>query len=99
MDRLTRKTIRTIRISSLFGYKGSLFWLIFFLILWLPIGILLLVKNLIRHKNHKKYYLEYSGSWKWIFFWGLVFCPIAFISLVFKGTSLVEEEVVTILEE
>jgi len=92
-----RKTMRTVKISSnSFKYRGSIFWLVFFLVIFCPIGILLLIRNLARLKNSTTSYLEYAGSWKWVFFWGVFFFPIAFILLFFNGLSLIEEQRETI---
>ena len=88
-----KRTVQTVKISSdSFKYRGSIFWLIFFLILFFPIAIILLIRNLARIKNDTTYYVEYSGSWKWVFFWGVLFFPIAFILLFFNGLSLIEEQ-------
>ncbi|MBP9752654.1 MAG: hypothetical protein KBD31_02450 [Proteobacteria bacterium] len=75
-----------------YGYRGSFFWLIVFFILFFPIGILLLMRNTVKRKDGKIYFLEYQRSWKWIFFWGIVFFPIAFFLFIFNGISFVEED-------
>lgn len=92
MDKIKR-TVRTVKISSdAFKYRGSIFWLVCFLVIFCPIGILLLIRNLARIKNNTTSYLEYAGSWKWVFFWAIFFFPVAFILLFFNGLSLIEEQ-------
>ncbi|PIZ32490.1 MAG: hypothetical protein COY39_05315 [Alphaproteobacteria bacterium CG_4_10_14_0_8_um_filter_37_21] len=92
-----KRTARTVKMSSSsFKYRGSVFWLIFFLIIFFPIGLVLLMKNLARVKTSTTSYLEYGGSWKWVFFWAIFFFPIAFILLFFNGLSLIEEQCETI---
>ena len=92
MDKIKR-TVRTVKMSSdSFKYRGSIFWLVFFLVIFCPIGMLLLIRNLARIKNNTTSYLEYAGNWKWVFFWAIFFFPIAFILLFFNGLSLIEEQ-------
>jgi len=67
------------------------------LIIWLPVGILFLLKNASFAKDNSRFYLYYHGSWGWLFFWGIVFFPIAVIFFLIKGFDVIEEE--TTLEE
>jgi len=92
-----KRVIRTTKIYCPRWYTGNLFFLILFLIIWLPVGILLLMKNASFTKDNSRFYLHYHGSWGWLFFWGIVFFPIAVILFLIKGFDVIEEE--TILEE
>lgn len=93
----TRKVIKTTKIYCPKWYSGNLFFLILFLILWFPIGILLLMRNGSITKKNSRFYLHYHGSWGWLYFWGLIFFPIAVILLLVKGTDVIEEE--SVVEE
>lgn len=88
----TRRVIKTTRVYCPRWYSGNLFFLILFLIIWLPIGILLLMRNGSFAKGNSRYYLEYHGSWFWLFFWAILFFPISIILLLIKGVDLIEEE-------
>ena len=93
-----RKTIkRTVKISCPTWYSGNIFFLILFLIIWLPVGILLLMKNGSIAKESSRFYLNYHGKWGWLFFWGVLFFPISILLLLIKGVDVIEEE--TVIEE
>jgi hypothetical protein len=86
-----RTVRRSTRVSSPLRYDGNLFYLILFLILWLPVGILLLIKNGRIITQRGGYICQYHGSWGWLFFWGVLFFPIAILLLLIKGTDIIEE--------
>ena len=92
-----RTVIRTTKVISPRWYSGNLFFLILFLIIWFPLGVLLLIKNGSISKENSRFYLKYHGSWNWLFFWVIVFFPIAVILLLIKGVDIIEEE--TFIEE
>lgn len=93
----TRKTTRVVRFSCPIRYQGNLFFLILFLIVWLPLGILLALKNASIAKETSRFYICYQGKWGWLFFWGIFFFPIAILLLLIKGVDVVEEE--TVIEQ
>lgn len=68
-------------------YRGSLFWLIFWIIVFFPVAIMLLLTASTFHLNEKTYNLQYDGSRFWLCFWVLVFFPIAFLLLFINGFS------------
>ncbi len=74
-----------------------MFFLILFLIIWLPVGILLLMKNGAIVKENSRFYLSYHGKWGWLLFWGVLFFPVSILLLLIKGVDVVEEE--TLMEE
>jgi len=90
-------TTKTIKIPYPAWYSGNLFFLVFFLIIWLPVGILLLVKNGSIARGKSRVYLSYRGKWGWLFFWGVLFFPISVLLLLIKGVDVIEEE--TLVEE
>lgn len=76
-------------------YAESIFWLIFFLIFWPPLGAFLLIKNARFIKNDSVFYLRYRGSWGWLFFWSIIFFPIAILILAIRGADVVEESAIS----
>lgn len=87
-----KKTVRrSTKASSPLRYEGNLLYLILFLILWLPVGILLLIKNGNITTRKGRFVCYYHGSWGWLFFWGVLFFPIAIVLLLIKGTDIIEE--------
>jgi hypothetical protein len=90
-----KRVIRTTKVYCPRWYTGNLFFLILFLIIWLPIGLLLLMKNASFSKNNSRYYIDYHGSWGWLFFWGILFFPVAVILFLIKGVDVIEEETIT----
>lgn len=68
-------------------YRGSIFWLIFWLIVFFPIAIVLMALNATCDINGRCYYIEYDGSLFWLFFWAIVFFPIALVLLIINGLS------------
>lgn len=76
-----------------FKYKKNLFWGLFFLIFWLPLGVILCIKNGCLIKENVSLYFQYRGSWGWVYFWSIVFFPIAIILLFFQGLDVMEETI------
>ncbi|HSX04259.1 MAG TPA: hypothetical protein VLG76_05975 [Rhabdochlamydiaceae bacterium] len=65
-------------------YPHSKFWLIFWLILFFPIGLVLLSQlELVSQAGIKKW--EYRGERFWLYFWAILFFPIAFLLLLLNG--------------
>lgn len=69
-------------------YGGSLFWLIFWMIVFFPIALVLFFTASSFDIGQKTYLLSYDGSRFWLGFWTLVFFPIAFILLFLNGFSI-----------
>lgn len=69
-------------------YRGSLFWLIFWLIVFFPIAFVLLLTACSFTINQKTYQIQYDGSRFWLGFWVLVFFPVAFILLLVNGIKI-----------
>lgn len=73
-------------------YRGSIFWLIFWLILFFPIAFVLLLTATSFEARHTIYHLSYDGSRFWLGFWVLVFFPVAFLLLFLNGLSVTIEK-------
>ncbi|MBX9805362.1 MAG: hypothetical protein K2Y18_06385 [Alphaproteobacteria bacterium] len=89
-----RKVTRLTKVSSPLQYRGYLFFLILFLIIWPPLGVLLLIRHACISVRNSKFYLVYHGSWGWLYFWGILFFPVAIVLLFVKGVDLIDETVV-----
>lgn len=70
------------------SYAGSVFWLIFWLIVFFPVGIVLFVTAMDYDFGGNHYSIRYDGSRFWLGFWTLVFFPIAILLGVLKGLSI-----------
>lgn len=82
-------------------YRGSLFWLIFWLIVFFPIAIVLLLTASSFRVNRTVYNIQYDGSRFWLGFWTLFFFPIAFILLFVNGLSInvQKDDVITVSDD
>lgn len=69
-------------------YRGSLGWLIFWIIIFFPIAIILLLTASSFRVNNTTYNVQYDGSRGWLCFWVLVFFPVAFVLLFVNGISI-----------
>ena len=83
----------TVKFSSPLRYKGNVFFLIFFLILWIPIGILLLLENAYFIQNTSRFRLKYHGCWEWLYFWAIILFPVAIALMVIKGIDIIQETI------
>lgn len=70
------------------SYRGSILWLIFWLIVFFPIAFVLLLTATSFQAGQKIYLLDYDGSRFWLCFWVLVFFPIAIVLLFVNGLSV-----------
>lgn len=82
----------TKRYASPIRYTGNLFWLIFFLIVFLPIGLVSLLRNGQIVTSHTQYTVDYHGDWFWLYFWAIFCFPISGLLLLIKGVDLVETQ-------
>jgi len=67
-------------------YSGSKFWMIFWLLIFFPIGLVLLATHMRVVSHHKEIHFEYQGARFWLYFWALFFFPIMLFLLVFNGS-------------
>lgn len=79
-----------------FRYAGSKFWLIFWLILNLPVGATLALKNTKLASVGRTTKMDYSGSWGWVFFWAFFCFPIAGLLLLLNGSVLVHNDFIEV---
>lgn len=70
------------------NYHGSLFWLIFWMVIFFPIGLTLLFTDSTIETTHNIYDFRYSGSHFWLCFWILIFFPIAILLAFLNGISM-----------
>ncbi len=70
-------------------YIGNIFWPILFLILFFPLGILLILLNTAVRKEGIYYSLQYRGSQAWLIFWTIIFFPVAIILGALNGFDIV----------
>lgn len=70
------------------NYNGSLFWLIFWIIVFFPIALVLFFTSSAVEMGQTTYAFHYEGSKFWLCFWVLVFFPIAFVLLFLNGFSI-----------
>ncbi len=65
-------------------YPYSKFWLVFWIIIFLPIGLVLLSRlesvSLTEIKRWK-----YKGARFWLYFWAVLFFPIVILLLILNG--------------
>jgi hypothetical protein len=71
-------------------YQGSIGWLIFWLIIFFPIALTLLMTSSKFRINQTEYSTQYEGSRFWLCFWVVFFFPIAILLLILNGFSLKE---------
>src|SRR4051812_28979328 len=86
-DFKTRKT----KVKYPVTYTGNLIILVLGLIIWLPLGLILLIKNGRFLKGDSIFLIAYRGNYVWLFFWSIVFFPIAILLFLIKGADWVEE--------
>jgi len=79
-----------------FQYPHSKFWLVFWLILGLPVGIALACKNTELVSAGRLMKIEYAGSWPWVFFWAFFCFPVAALLLLLNGSVLVRNDFIEI---
>lgn len=82
MDKVINK--RGVRLH----YRYSLVWVIFWIIVFFPVALTLLITGSSFEYNGQTHIVNYNGSRFWLCFWIVVFFPIAFLLLFINGTSL-----------
>jgi len=75
------------------NYRGSYFWLIFWIILFFPIALVLLFTASSFDFNNTEYNVIYNGSRFWLSFWVLFCFPIAFLLLFLNGLHVKVEKI------
>lgn len=76
-------------------YNGNIVWLVLAIIIFFPVGILLLVLNLAVKREGVFYQLHYRGSEGWLIFWTIVFFPVAIILGALNGFDVMADSSVT----
>lgn len=67
-------------------YPASIFWLIFWLIVFFPFAIVSLLCNLKVASGKRTYRLRYSGARFWLYFWALFFFPLVILLFLLNGS-------------
>jgi hypothetical protein len=73
-------------------YSASKGWLIFWVIVFFPVALVLLVTAGRFELGGNTYSMKYDGSRNWLCFWIIVCFPIAFLLLLLNGVSLVTDD-------
>lgn len=73
-------------------YEGSIFWLVFWLILFFPIALVLLFTGSGFKAAGKTYSFRYVGSRFWVCFWLVLFFPLAFVLMAANGLVMVADD-------
>jgi hypothetical protein len=66
-------------------YGGSIFWLVFWAILFFPVALVLLGTRGKFEWEGKTYWISYTGSVFWLAFWVIVFIPVGIILALVNG--------------
>ena len=69
-----------------FRYTRSKFWLVFWILVFFPFGLVLLINHTECIGNEQILKLEYNGSKFWLFFWTILFFPMAILLFWFKSS-------------
>ena len=80
-------------------YRGSLFWLIFWLVLFFPVALVLLATGATFILDDRLYAITYDGSRFWLCFWTIFCFPIAILLGVLNGISLDIDEPTMLLSK
>ena len=76
--------------TSSFQYTGNIVILILCFLLFFPVALVLMLKNLRMLRGKKYAACSYRGSYGWLIFWTIFFFPIAIILLIINGIDMVE---------
>ena len=69
-------------------YEGNIVWPILFLLLWFPVGILLLIFNGSLQRDGMRYKLRYRGEQTWLVVWTVLFFPVAVLLAIINGFDI-----------
>ncbi|MGI4851568.1 MAG: hypothetical protein ACRYGR_06470 [Janthinobacterium lividum] len=81
---------QSIKFSSPFRYRGNVIFPIILMIIFFPVGCLLLFKGAYFIQGTNSYYLKYHGNWGWLFFWAILFFPMTIILMIFVGFDVIK---------
>ncbi|MCX7115447.1 MAG: hypothetical protein NTW08_06035 [Gammaproteobacteria bacterium] len=86
-----RKKSTKKKVAYPFRYDGNKIILILFVIIWLPIGLVLLMQKASFLTGNSRYFLRYHGDYVWLYLWSIVFFPVTFALLLLNGADVLEE--------
>lgn len=70
------------------NYPGSKFWLIFWLIVFFPVAVVLILTAFSFKADATTYSIQYGGSRFWLCFWAVLCFPVAVILGLLNGFSV-----------
>ena len=71
-------------------YTGNMILFVLCIIFFLPLGVVLAIKNMKIIRKDMFLSLSYRGSYGWLFFWAILFFPVALLMLLLKGVDVIE---------
>lgn len=77
-------TVKRLRIQ----YTHSKFWLIFWLLVLFPVGLVLLFNHTQLVSQGQTYKMQYHGKRFWLYFWAVVFFPVMILLTLFNSSFL-----------
>lgn len=69
-------------------YPGSKFWLVFWILVYFPIGLVLLTNIHFASEGQVSKW-DYEGDRFWLYFWAIVFFPITILLILLRGVLVV----------
>jgi hypothetical protein len=76
-----------------FKYVGNVILLVAALLLWFPIGAVLLIQNIRIFTKHSVVGFLYQGEYLWLYLWAILFFPVMIALVVTNGVSIVEVDI------
>lgn len=77
------------------SYNGNVLWPVLFLLLFPPLGIILLILNTSVIQEGVSYSLNYRGSQFWLIFWSIVFFPVAVVLGFITGFDVIGKKLLS----
>ena len=72
-------------------YAHSKGWLLFWVIVFFPVALVMLLTGAKFDLDGRKYFVTYEGSRMWLCFWVLACFPVAFILILLNGIAVVAD--------
>lgn len=74
-------------------YTGNVILFVLCVMFFLPLGVVLAIKNMRVMRKGTYLSLSYRGSYGWLIFWAIFFFPITLLMLLLKGVDVIEWDV------
>ncbi|HRD54823.1 MAG TPA: hypothetical protein PLC42_00325 [Parachlamydiaceae bacterium] len=72
-----------------FKYKGSYFWLVFWLLIFFPVSLTLVFLNTSFFVDNTSYRFNYEANRFWPLFWAFIFFPVTILLFILNGAFLI----------